>query len=168
TGMGIGTDLAMKGALFHVINHALMKGGLFLSAGIIAGQSGTREILRLRRGSPGIAVCFVIFAMGIAGIPPLNGFVSKIYICWGAVDMYDWLIGVILLASLLSCGYYFRVVQQFFREKKGRKKRKAPTFRVSKALSFPVYILAALCVILGLFPFIGLNLVELALSVVGG
>ncbi|MBU7016439.1 MAG: hypothetical protein HXS44_02945 [Theionarchaea archaeon] len=167
-GLGIGTELAMKGALFHVINHALMKGGLFLCAGIIAGQSGTREILRLRRGTPGIAVCFVIFAMGVAGIPPLNGFVSKILICWGAVNTYDWLIGVILLASLLSCGYYFRVVQQFFGEKKVRKKRKNPTFRVSKALSFPVYILAVLCVILGLFPLLGLGLVEIALRVVGG
>jgi len=167
TGIGIGTDLALQGALFHVVNHALMKSGLFLCAGIIAGQSRTREISKLQMGAPGVAVSFVVLSLGIIGVPPLNGFVSKFIICYGAVQaQYSGLAFIILAASVLSCGYYFRVIQAFFKKKKRRKK--TPMYRVSRFMSFPVYILAVLCVILGLFPLIGLQIADLALKMVGG
>ena len=187
TGIGIGSDLALEGALFHIVNHALLKSGLFMCAGIIAGQSGTREISKLQVRTPGVAVAFTVFSMGIAGIPPLNGFVSKFIICLGAVEaQYTDLVFVILMSSLVSCGYYFRVIQQFFggrsvgtepgvksikdREKeiKTRRRKVLPKFKLSKALSFPVYILAVVCVILGLFPLIGLGAVHIASALVGG
>ena len=168
TGIGIGTDLALQGAIFHIINHALMKSGLFLCAGIMIHQSGTRDISRLRPASPGIALSFVVFSLGIVGIPPLNGFVSKFIICLGAVKAeYDGLAFIILIASIISCGYYFRVVQTFFRRGK-KKMNRRNAFQISRWITIPVYILALLCVILGLFPSIGLKAADLALSLGGG
>jgi multicomponent Na+:H+ antiporter subunit D len=166
TGIGIKTDIAVTGALFHIVNHALMKSGLFLCAGIMIHYSGTRKISQLRFKTPGIVVSFVVLSLGIIGIPPLNGFVSKFIICYGAVKAHDTvLVLVILAASLLSCVYYFRVIQTFFKK---RRRRNRDTFQVSRSMSFPVYVLAALSVILGLFPLIGLRTIELALQVVMG
>lgn len=181
-GIGIGTDIALKGALFHIVNHALMKSGLFLCAGIMIHQSGTRDIPRLRMGTPGIAASFVVFSLGVVGIPPLNGFVSKFIICYGAVKaQYDGLAFVILIASLISCSYYFRVVQTFFSRKQGEKKEKRrkkkrerkendpeTPLQLSNWMRIPVYILAVLCLLLGLFPSVGLKAVELAVTVGGG
>lgn len=170
TGIGIGTDLALKGALFHIINHALMKSGLFLCVGIMIHQSGTRQISRLYTRSPGLVLSFVVLSLGIVGIPPLNGFVSKFIICYGAVKAhYGILAAIILAASLISCTYYFRVIQRFLGKKRKRKRKKNPdTFQVSKSMYFPVYVLAVLCVVLGLFPLIFLKIADLALIVVGG
>ncbi len=170
TGIGIGTDLALKGALFHVVNHALMKSGLFLCAGVMIHQSGSRKISELNLGTPGIAGAFTVFALGIVGIPPLNGFVSKVYILYGAVQAeYSVLAFAILAASVVSCGYYFRIIQTFVGPKKKRRgRRRKKQFYVPKLVSIPIYTLAVLCVILGLFPLIGLGAAELAVTMGGG
>jgi multicomponent Na+:H+ antiporter subunit D len=166
TGLGIGTELAIKGALFHVVNHALMKSGLFLCAGVIIHQSKSREISRLSGVSPGMALCFVILSLGIIGIPPLNGFSSKLVILYGAVDAhYSSIAGIIVMASVLSCGYYFRVVQSILTPQK-LKGRDSPS--VPWTMRVPVYFLTALCVVLGLFPLLGLSAAELAVVVGGG
>lgn len=165
-GIGIGTDLALKGALFHIVNHALMKSGLFLCAGIMIHQSGTRKIGNLCVRTPGIGAAFTVFALGIVGIPPLNGFASKFIVLYGAVQAeYNVLAFVILAASVISCGYYFRVIQTFFGVKK--KKRKKDTDHIPVLVSAPVYMLAVLCVVLGVFPLIGLYAAELAVMVGG-
>ncbi len=164
-GIGIG-DVALKGALFHIVNHALMKSGLFLCAGIMIHQSGTRDIRNLHVRTPGIAAAFTVFSLGIVGIPPLNGFVSKFIVLYGAVKTeYSLLAFVILAASVISCGYYFRIIQTFFGVKK-KKRRKKDT--IPLLVSVPVYVLAVLCVVLGVFPLIGLSAAELAAAVVGG
>lgn len=167
-GIGIGTDLALKGALFHIVNHALMKSGLFLCAGIMIHQSGTREIGNLRVRTPGIGAAFTVFALGIVGIPPLNGFASKFIVLYGAVQAeYNVLAFVILVASVISCGYYFRIIQTFFGAKKKKRRRKKDTDHIPMLVSAPVYMLAVLCVVLGMFPLIGLYAAELAVMVGG-
>jgi multicomponent Na+:H+ antiporter subunit D len=166
TGLGIGTELAIQGALFHVVNHALMKSGLFLCAGVIIYQSKSREISRLNGVSPGMVLCFVILSLGIIGVPPLNGFSSKLVILYGAVDaQYSSIAGIIVMASVLSCGYYFRVVQSILTPQK-LKGIDRPA--VPRTMRVPVYFLTALCVILGLFPLLGLSAAELAVVVGGG
>ncbi|MBU6998706.1 MAG: hypothetical protein HXS41_13540 [Theionarchaea archaeon] len=166
TGLGIGTDVAVRGALFHLINHALMKSGLFLCAGVIIHQSRSREISRLRGVSPGMALCFVILSLGIIGVPPLNGFSSKLVILYGAVGAhYTSIAAIIVMASVLSCGYYFRVIQSVLTPEKWKRTYNPP---VPRTMSFPVYILTALCLILGVVPLIGLRVAELAVLAGGG
>jgi formate hydrogenlyase subunit 3/multisubunit Na+/H+ antiporter MnhD subunit len=75
--------LGFAGALLHVLNHSLMKGALFLSAGSVIRAVGTREIDRLgglARRMPWVAVSLVVGAVAIVGLPPLNGFMSEFLI----------------------------------------------------------------------------------------
>ncbi len=90
-GLSSGSNLVafagFAGALFHVINHALFKGLLFLGAGAVAHAAGTREIDMLGgliRQMPFTAAAFVIGAVAICGLPPLNGFISEFLIYCGA------------------------------------------------------------------------------------
>ena len=81
------TVLGFAGALLHVINHALFKGLLFLGAGAVAHATGTRELEHLGgllKRMPLTAATFLIGAVAISGLPPLNGFVSEFLIYLGA------------------------------------------------------------------------------------
>ncbi|MHC1741549.1 MAG: proton-conducting transporter membrane subunit [Syntrophobacteraceae bacterium] len=79
--------LGLAGALLHVINHALFKGLLFLGAGTVLHATGTREIDRLGgliKRMPWTAGTFLVGAVAISGLPPLNGFISEFLIYFGA------------------------------------------------------------------------------------
>src|SRR5439155_10830407 len=78
--------LGMAGALLHVWNHALFKSLLFFSAGAVAHATGTREIDRLGglwRKMPRTALAFLVGAVAICGLPPLNGLVSELFVYLG-------------------------------------------------------------------------------------
>src|SRR5690606_35855757 len=78
--LGFGTEAAAGAAVFHIINHATFKAALFMTAGIIDHEAGTRSIARLgglRRLMPVTFVIGTVAALSMAGIPPLNGFLSK-------------------------------------------------------------------------------------------
>lgn len=95
-GMGLlgyfyGTPLValsgLAGALFHVLNHALFKGLLFLGAGAVAQSSGTREIDALGgllKRMPVTGTAFLVGSMSISGLPPFNGFISEFLIYFSA------------------------------------------------------------------------------------
>ena len=81
--LGIGTALGVAGALFHVINHALLKSMLFLAAGAVIYATGTRNIRELgglAYKMPITAAAVLIGGLSVAGLPPLNGFASKLLI----------------------------------------------------------------------------------------
>ena len=78
--LGFGTEAAAVAAVFHIINHATFKAALFMTAGIIDHEAGTRSIMRLgglRRLMPITFVIGTITALSMAGVAPLNGFLSK-------------------------------------------------------------------------------------------
>ncbi|MEJ2306174.1 MAG: proton-conducting transporter membrane subunit, partial [candidate division WOR-3 bacterium] len=86
-GIGIGTPLAIIGALFHLLNHAGFKSLLFFSSGVIQNSTGTRnlsELGGLREKMPVTSVASVIGSLSIAGVPPFNGFWSKLIIILAA------------------------------------------------------------------------------------
>ena len=172
-GLGIGTELGLTGALFHVLNHAIMKSALFFCAGIMIAETGTREIQGLNgfgRQQPAITFAFVIASLGMIGIPPINGFASKWLICLAAVEAgYVVLVVIILMASAIAAAYYFRVIQMLFSgslkqglmpsHEGGQVIHRGNLFRV-----WPIYILAAGCLLLGLVPALGVSLVKPAVS----
>ena len=78
--LGMGTPLALVAAIFHIANHATFKASLFMAAGIIDHETGTRDILKLSglyRFMPFTATLATIAAAAMAGVPLLNGFLSK-------------------------------------------------------------------------------------------
>merc|ERR1711964_692634 len=77
---GMGTELAAVATVFHVINHATFKASLFMAAGIIDHETGTRDMRRINglwRYMPHTATLAMVAASSMAGVPLLNGFLSK-------------------------------------------------------------------------------------------
>jgi multicomponent Na+:H+ antiporter subunit D len=117
-GIGLASPLALVGALLHVLNHALMKSGLFLVAGGIIQQTGLKEIARftgLGKRMPWTMAGFAIAALSMVGIPPFAGFFSKWYLVLGALDERNWAVATIIVASsLLTLTYFIRLFEQIF------------------------------------------------------
>lgn len=117
-GIGLATPLALVGALLHVLNHAVMKSGLFLVAGGIIQRTGLKEIARftgLGRRMPIVMTGFVIAALSMVGVPPTAGFFSKFYLVWATIETGDWLLAIIVVsASLLTATYFLKLFEQLF------------------------------------------------------
>jgi len=172
-GLGIGTELGLTGALFHVLNHAIMKSTLFFCAGIMIAEAGTRDVQGLsdfNRQQPAIVFAFLIASLGMIGIPPTNGFVSKWLICLAAVEAGHAVLAVIILmASAVTAVYYFRVIQMLFSgppkqnpvliHEGGQMIHGGNFFRI-----WTIYILVAGCLLLGLVPALGISMVKPAVS----
>ncbi|HCC32528.1 MAG TPA: monovalent cation/H+ antiporter subunit D family protein [Clostridiales bacterium] len=146
--------VALTGAILHIVNHALLKGMLFLSAGLIIHRTGKRRIADLHgiaRQMPLTMIAFTIGAMGMVGIPLTNGFVSKWYMVLGTLEAGQPLAAVvILLSSLLSALYYFPlVIAGWFGSPPapGQARPEGPP-----SMLWPVLGMGAACLILGVIP----------------
>jgi multicomponent Na+:H+ antiporter subunit D len=120
-GLAVLNQTAMIGATVHLLGHAVMKGGLFLAAGVIATATGAREVHEyegLSERMPYAAGAFAVLAFSMVGVPPTVGFVGKWYIAVGAVEAQLWPLAAIILAStLLTLAYFARLVERmYFRE----------------------------------------------------
>ena len=117
-GIGLATPLALVGALLHVLNHAVMKSGLFLVAGGIISRTGLKDIPRfagLGRTMPLTMGGFAIAALSMVGIPPTAGFFSKFYLVVGSIDAGSWAVAVIIVgSSILTMVYFMRLFEQIF------------------------------------------------------
>lgn len=88
-GLNMDHDLAFWGAIYHILNHAVFKSTLFLSAGIIAESYGTRDIEKIRgvgRRMPLVAAATILAILGITGAPFFSGSMSKYWIAYGTKD----------------------------------------------------------------------------------
>ncbi len=117
-GIGLANAMGLTGGLLHLVNHAFMKGCLFLVAGAIVYRTGLREIREFRylsRRMPWTAAIFTIAASSMIGIPPFGGFFSKLYLILGAIDAQQWVfVGVILLSSVLALVYFANVIRHLY------------------------------------------------------
>ncbi|MFB2594576.1 monovalent cation/H+ antiporter subunit A [Paracoccus sp. p4-l81] len=121
--LGLGTPAAATAAVFHIINHATFKAALFMGAGIVDHETGTRSVRRLGGLAGLMPITFTlvtIAALSMAGIPPLNGFLSKEMMLEEAVHTTgwfgpDWLFYVLAtVGALFSVGYSARLIVQPF------------------------------------------------------
>jgi multicomponent Na+:H+ antiporter subunit D len=152
-GLGTGTALGIAGGLFHLFNHALAKGLLFLNSGAVQQATGTRnmdEMGGLAKRMPITAGTNLVGALSIAGVPPLNGFWSKLLIIIALVQAGHPVYAVIaVLTSVLTLWYYLIMQRKAFFGKLGEKwvaVKEAP-FWMSAAL----ILLALACVGVGIF-----------------
>ncbi|MFC6785324.1 proton-conducting transporter membrane subunit [Halobaculum halobium] len=112
---------ALVGLAVHLVGHAVMKGGLFLAAGLVATGVGGRSVADydgLGSRMPTAAAAFGALALGMVGVPPAIGFFGKWYIVVGTLEAGAWaLASVILLSTLLTLAYFARLLERmFFRE----------------------------------------------------
>ncbi len=175
--LGFGTRMAAVAAVFHIINHATFKAALFMTAGIIDHEAGTRDVKRLgglRRLMPITFAIATLGALSMAGIPLLNGFLSKEMMLEEAVHTVwldnHWIVPALAaVGALFSAAYSFRyVVHVFLGPARGDYPRTPhdPGFGMWAAPA----LLAALVVLIGLFPqaMVGGLVAATAGAVVGG
>jgi multicomponent Na+:H+ antiporter subunit D len=117
-GIGIGTPLGIAGGLFHLFNHALAKGLLFLTSGSVQQATGTRDLEAmggLAKRMPVTAATNLVGSLSIAGVPPLSGFWSKLIIIVALVQAGHTTLAVItVLASVLTLWYYLLIQRKAF------------------------------------------------------
>jgi proton-translocating NADH-quinone oxidoreductase chain N len=169
---GFQNPQAAGGALFHLINHALMKGLAFLAAGTLlyALRSGhgdhhplmAEDLSGAANRYPWAALGLSLALFGLAGLPPLAGFMSKWQIFTaGFQTQVGWVQALVIfgaLNSVLSLGYYAPLVNTLYRRKPGRLVTRG--LKVPIAMQLPVFLLAASVIILGIWPGLISNLIE--------
>ncbi len=150
-GFAIGTPLALTGAILHILNHAVMKGCLFLSVNGVHWQTGVfriRDYTGMARRLPITMAAFTVAALSMIGLPPTAGFFSKYYLVLGALQAHDWVsIAALALSSLLSSVYFFRVLENAYL-RRGDEKRYQ---EVPVPMVVPVVVLAAAVLVMGVF-----------------
>ncbi|GFE50583.1 monovalent cation/H+ antiporter subunit A [Roseobacter cerasinus] len=174
--LGTGTTFGAMAAVFHILNHATFKAALFMSAGIVDHEAHTRDIRRLgglRHLMPITFVIATLAALSMAGIPLLNGFLSKEMMLEEATHtaLFGawWLVPALAtLGSLFSAAYCFRLIGHTFL---GPVRDDYPTkpHDPGAGMWLPPAILVMLVVVIGVAPFLVQDFVFLvAKSVIGG
>jgi len=109
---------AVEGSLFHVINHGVLKAGLFLVTGVILVRTGTEKIEELKglhQKYPVMGIIFLILSLGMIGLPPSGGFLSKWQIVVNSMTAGHYISGfAVILGGFLALFYYSRIMVEFF------------------------------------------------------
>ncbi|WP_180021658.1 monovalent cation/H+ antiporter subunit A [Acinetobacter sp. YH16044] len=159
--LGIGSPLAVSAAIFHIINHATFKAALFMIAGIIDHESGTRDLRKLSglwQLLPFTATLTMITAASMAGVPLTNGFLSKemfftelLANLTGPVMIVSAIIAT--FAGIFAVAYSVRLVHGvFFDGPLGKEVPNKEAHEPPFGMRAPATLLAALCILVGLFP----------------
>jgi multicomponent Na+:H+ antiporter subunit D len=117
-GIGLASPEGLTGAVLHIGNDALMKGALFLAAGIALLRFGVRDVRdlnRLRGRAPWTAAAMTVSGLSLIGVPPLAGFFGKWYVLTGALSAGRYpLAAALVLSSLATVGYVFRIIERLY------------------------------------------------------
>jgi multicomponent Na+:H+ antiporter subunit D len=165
-GVALLTPTGMQGGIMHIAAHATMKITLFFCAGAIYVNLHRTEISNLNgiaKVMPWTMGAFVIGSMGLAGIPPINGFFSKWNLVLGSLEG-DMVIPVIVLvvSGLLNVGYFFPILYRaYFKPGEGLEKYG----EASPLMVVPIVITALLSILFGLFPNLFFNFFDLAADI---
>jgi len=158
--LGLGSPLAAVAAIFHTLNHATFKASLFMAAGIIDHETGTRDVRRLSGLYPFMpitATLAMVAAAAMAGVPLLNGFLSKEMFLAEVLEdsndtLLDWSMPYLATTGLaFSVLYSVRFIHQTFfgppPEDLPRQPREAPRW-----MRMPIEILVVACLVVGILP----------------
>jgi len=147
---GLGSVLGMTGCLFHVLNHVLYKGMLFLAAGAVIWRTGETDVNKmggLAKYMPLTALAYAVGALSISGIPPFNGFASKWIIYNASFAVHPAITAIALLVSVLTLASFLKVFHAVFLGSGNKVVKEAPL-----TMTAPMMLLALLCILIGLFP----------------
>ena len=162
-GLGLGNAAGLTGALLHVVNHAVMKGCLFMAGGNVLRRAGTARIpdyAGMAGRLPLTMAAFVVAALSMIGLPPTGGFFSKWYLILGALERGAWVyVAAIVASSLLTAAYFFRILESaYFRSPAtgpapagGADRPPEGRFEAPAAMLAPVLVLGLGVLALGVF-----------------
>jgi multicomponent Na+:H+ antiporter subunit D len=151
--------MALLGTLIHIVYHSVMKITLFYSAGTIMKETGKtkiKEMSGLARAMPITCVAFAIGALGISGLPPIAGWVSKWYLIEGFLDIgKPWHASVFIISTIIEIGFLAPpILYAYFGGKDSRLKHPHEGFFQLEApldMLIPLAVVAVLSITFGLF-----------------
>jgi len=159
--IGLGSPLAAVAAIFHILNHASFKAALFMTAGIVDHETGTRDMRKLgglAHLMPWTATFAMVAAASMAGVPLFNGFLSKEMFLTEAVAFvqvggWRWLVPLVAtLAALFSVAYSVRLVHDVFFNGPPRDMPNMHPHEPPFGMKAPVALLAGICLLVGILP----------------
>jgi len=169
-GVALGTPSGVVGGIQHIVNHGVTKITLFFCAGAIYVATGKERVSQLAgigRRMPVTMGVFAVAALGLAGLPPASGFLSKWYLIRGALEAGQWPFVLVWLASsLLNLAYFLPIIISAFFRRSGEAEgvTEAPA-----TLLVPLVVTGAASVLLGVAPGAFLSLASRAAhDILGG
>ncbi len=152
-GIGTGVPAGVVGGLFHLINHAMYKSDLFLTAGAVERQTGTSDLRKLGglgRKMPWTFLCFIVAGASLSGIPPFSGFVSKELIFEGTLETgYPIFFAAAVAGAFITLAATLKLAHAVFLGKPTAQTEKATEAPGSMLL--PIAVLTVGCVFFGIF-----------------
>ncbi len=175
--IGLDTPLGQVAAIFHIMNHATFKASLFMAAGIIDHESGTRDLRRLSGLWPFMpitATLAMVAAAAMAGVPLLNGFLSKEMFFAETIEIHDnsfvdkALPYIVTAASMFTVAYSLRFIREVFFGPPPQSLPRMPQ-EPPFLMRFPAELLVLACLVVGIVPALTIGpLLETALHAVLG
>lgn len=163
-GAALANTMGLTGAIVHILNHALMKGALFVAAGAVLYKTGVHEIDGLRgmgKRMPVTMAAFTVAALSMIGVPLTVGFISKWYLALGALKAGMWyIVPVVLLSSLITAVYFWRVIETIYFSKSADEPAQMSEAPVSMLI--PAVALSAATIFFGVAAFIPLSVARKA------
>ncbi|KPJ72162.1 hypothetical protein AMJ52_07260 [candidate division TA06 bacterium DG_78] len=159
-GIGTGIPIGIAGGLFHMLNHSIYKACLFLSAGSVEHRARTTDLDSLGglgTKMPITLFTFIISAMAISGVPPLNGFFSKWMIYQGIVafgkesNLWPIFLVAAMFGSVLTLASFLKISHSLFLGERPKQLNKVKEARFEMVV--PSFILALLCIAFGVFAY---------------
>lgn len=158
-GLSTMTVEGMTGGLLHIVFHAVCKTTLFLMSGAViyySGKTKVKELAGIGKQMPAVMICYTLASVALVGIPPTSAFVSKEFLAHGVMEtgmnVLFWLGPVVLLISaVLTAGYLLTIaIDGFYLQKVDARSLKR--YQVDWKISLPMWILAVLSVLMGVWP----------------
>ena len=158
---GLDSDFAPVAAIFHIINHATFKASLFMAAGIIDHETGSRDMRRINglwKYMPHTAVLAMVASSAMAGVPLLNGFLSKEMFFSETLHQhllgsFSWLLPTMAtIASVFSVAYSLRFIHDVFFNGTPINLPKFPPHEPPRYMKIPVEVLVFCCLLVGMLP----------------
>jgi len=162
-GIGTGNPIGIAGGLFHMLNNAIYKSCLFLSAGAVEKDAGTTDLDKLgglAKIMPITFFAFLIAAFAISGVPPFNGFVSKWMIYQGIIETakaggHLWVIWLVAatFGSALTLASFMKLIHAVFLGQPSKRPNTDEEKAVGSTMLAPMITLATLCIVFGIFAY---------------
>ncbi len=152
--------LAIAGGIFHLVNHAAFKGLLFLNAGAIEYTIGTRNLKEmggLAKSMPATSATSFVASMSISGIPPFNGFFSKLIIIIAAIMAKFYLLAILaVIVSIITLASFLKFQRYAFYNQQEHPAENRPK-EVPFPMVFSMVVLSVFCLLLSLLAFPGIR-----------